>query len=86
MASLEDHLNLLNEKLESVPFINQVAETIGVKPALIGIVAACFLLGFLLFGVGGSIIANMVGFLYPAYESFRVLENQDNSEMRFWLT
>ena len=88
MENFEAYLNAFNEKLEKIPFVANTADQMGVKPALIGIVFVAFVCGFLIFGVGGSIIANIVGFLYPAYESFRVMESgsSDEAKMRFWLT
>jgi receptor expression-enhancing protein 5/6 len=69
----------------------EVAEFLGVEPAQVALAFIVFLLGFLLFGIGGNLITQLVGFVYPAYESFKALEpDQEKREnprmMRTWLT
>mmetsp|Transcript_3778 Transcript_3778/g.13009 ORF Transcript_3778/g.13009 Transcript_3778/m.13009 type:complete len:161 (-) Transcript_3778:103-585(-) len=39
----------------------------------------------LLLGVGASLIANMVGFLYPAFCSFKAIESEDKNDDTQWL-
>merc|ERR1719174_1005509 len=69
----------------------EVAEFLGVEPAQVALAFIVFLLGFLLFGIGGNLITQLVGFVYPAYESFKALEpdkekREDPRMMRTWLT
>eukprot|EP00397_Hematodinium_sp_SG-2012_P040084 GEMP01043865.1.p1 GENE.GEMP01043865.1~~GEMP01043865.1.p1 ORF type:complete len:173 (+),score=43.28 GEMP01043865.1:46-564(+) len=86
MDNWEESFKQLNEKCASIEPLAQAADKLGVKPIIIAAVVVSFLLGFMLFGVGGSVLVNFVGFLYPAYESFKVLEESDQvDQMRFWL-
>merc|ERR1712107_44070 len=39
---------------------------------------------FLLYGVGGQIVCTLIGFLYPAYESFKAIES-NSALTAFWL-
>merc|ERR1719456_1839615 len=69
----------------------EVAEFLGVEPAQVALAGIVFLLGFLLFGIGGNLITQLVGFVYPAYESFKALEPDNEKRenprmMRTWLT
>merc|ERR1719174_885903 len=69
----------------------EVAEFLGVEPAQVALAFIVFLLGFLLFGIGGNLITQLVGFVYPAYESFKALEPDNEKRenprmMRTWLT
>jgi receptor expression-enhancing protein 5/6 len=69
----------------------EVAEFLGVEPAQVALAFVVFLLGFLLFGIGGNLITQLVGFVYPAYESFKALEPDNEKRenprmMRTWLT
>lgn len=64
----------------------QVAEFLGMQPAHVALACIAFAMGFLLFGIGGNLITNLVGYVYPAYESFKALETQSQRMMRTWLT
>jgi receptor expression-enhancing protein 5/6 len=80
-----------DKKCQRFPPAREVAEFLGVEPAQVGLAFIVFLLGFLLFGIGGNLITQLVGFVYPAYESFKALEpDQEKREnprmMRTWLT
>ena len=37
-------------------------------------------------GLGGSIVARLVGYFYPAFESFKALESIQSRDDRKWLT
>jgi receptor expression-enhancing protein 5/6 len=70
----------------------EVADFLGVEPAQVALAGIVFLLSFLLFGIGGNLITQLVGFVYPAYESFKALEPDSEGKrenprlMRTWLT
>merc|ERR1719388_269705 len=69
----------------------EVADFLGVEPAQVALAGIVFLLSFLLFGIGGNLITQLVGFVYPAYESFKALEPDNEKRenprmMRTWLT
>jgi receptor expression-enhancing protein 5/6 len=76
------------EKLQAKfdELIGTVAEKTGqkeqhVKYAIIGLVVL-----ILFFGLGGSIISKLVGFLYPAFESLKALETARGTDDSKWLT
>jgi receptor expression-enhancing protein 5/6 len=69
----------------------EVADFLGVEPGQVGLAGIVFIAGFLLFGIGGNLITQLVGFVYPAYESFKALEPDNEKRenprmMRTWLT
>merc|ERR1712146_23764 len=41
---------------------------------------------FILFGFGAGLLCNFVGFVYPAYASFKSLESNSHDDDRLWLT
>jgi len=78
----------LDRRLGEVHAIQALAAYLNVKPMTIFTLAATGCLGFFLFGLGGQLICTGVGALYPAFETFKVLEskNADPQLMQFWLT
>ena len=82
----ESFITEANNKVNSVPAFAKLGELLGV-PALWAVSGiAAFIIGFLLFGVGSQVICNLVGFLYPAFMSFKALEDGDEGDHRQWLT
>jgi receptor expression-enhancing protein 5/6 len=80
-----------DKKMQRFLPAREVAEFLGLEPGQVGLAFVVFMLGFLLFGIGGNLITQLVGFVYPAYESFKALEPDEEKRenprmMRTWLT
>jgi len=76
----------LNE-LEKFQPLKELSAKAGVKPAHIGLGIVALALILVLLGYGTSLIGFLVGFLYPAYMSFKALESKDDGEDdKHWLT
>merc|ERR1712194_11034 len=51
-----------------------ICRRLGVKPALLVFSVLAFVLPFLLFGLGGSALSNLIAALFPAHSTYKVLE------------
>jgi len=84
--SRKDVWDRANTILDSYQTLKVIAEAMGVSPAFVMSATAAAVLGFFLFGIGGSFVCTMVGALYPAFESYKALESSDLESLRFWMT
>merc|ERR1712022_71402 len=78
------------EKIESfldkIEIMQTLQDKTGVKKLYIAAGVSAFVLIFILFGFGAGLLCNFVGFVYPAYASFKSLESQNANDDRLWLT
>lgn len=69
-----NHIHALNSYFSTIPVISKLCHALGVKPAFLAIIAVAFVIPFLLFGIGGGSLANLTAALFPAYQTFALLE------------
>ena len=80
-----DRLNL--HELEKVQVLKDLSVKTNVKPAYMGLAAITVVALFAIIGHGGTWLSFLIGFLYPAYKSFKALETKDDSnDDKQWLT
>ena len=53
----------------------KVADFLGVEPAQVALAGIVFLLSFLLFGIGGNLITQLVGFVYQDFDCISSFTN-----------
>jgi len=74
------------EKLNKYEKLNELEQQTGVEKFFIAI-GGFILTGILLFVLGGGqLVSNVVGFLYPAYMSFKALNTPQPDDDTQWLT
>merc|ERR1712188_367542 len=66
--------------------IEEFLDKTGIKKLYIAAGLCLALTIFILFGFGAGLLCNFVGFVYPAYTSFKSLESQNTNDDRLWLT
>lgn len=81
-----DKLNL--DELERVKLLSQLSEKVGFKVRYIAFGLITFASLFVVFEYGMSWFAFCVGFLYPAYMTFKAMESEedDRENDRLWMT
>mmetsp|Transcript_41394 Transcript_41394/g.119113 ORF Transcript_41394/g.119113 Transcript_41394/m.119113 type:complete len:528 (+) Transcript_41394:91-1674(+) len=85
-ASVLGFVEKIKTDVADVPAVRVVADVLGVRPIVVVAGAIASVFGFLLFGLGGQFVCMVVGALYPAFESFKVIESGDPKGLQFWLT
>ncbi|ETW08332.1 hypothetical protein H310_00942 [Aphanomyces invadans] len=76
----------ITARLERYEQLKELEKQTGVDKFYI-FVAIALLAGVLLFVVGGAhLISNLVGFVYPAYMSFKALNTETSGDDTQWLT
>merc|ERR1712070_588467 len=72
--------------LDKIEIMQTLQDKSGVKKLYIAASISLFVVIFILFGFGAGLLCNFVGFVYPAYASFKSLESQNTNDDRLWLT
>ncbi|OQS07295.1 hypothetical protein THRCLA_00705 [Thraustotheca clavata] len=86
MDQLLHYKEKINQRLDRYDKLKELEAQIGVEKFYIFLVGA-LIAGVLLFVIGGaSLISNLVGFIYPAYMSFKALNTNDSNDDTQWLT
>ena len=87
-----EHIDKICEKLnlhelEKVKFLKDLSVKTQVKPAYFGLGAIVIALLFAIVGYGSTLLFFLVGFLYPAYMSYKAIETKaDVDDDKQWLT
>ncbi|RLN44532.1 hypothetical protein BBJ29_002944 [Phytophthora kernoviae] len=72
--------------LEKFPVLQSAQDATGVEKLYLVAGASAVLLLLLLVGFGAGLICNLVGFVYPAFCSFKAIETDDKKDDVQWLT
>jgi len=71
--------------LDKVPALQKAEESTGVDKLYL-VTGAVVLFMFILYsGFGAGFLVNLMGFVYPAYQSFRAIESPDTKDDTQWL-
>ena len=78
--------NSIDEETREIEIVNKAANTLHVRRAYVVMGAGVFLFAFLFLGFGASFFSHLIGFLYPAYASFKAIESHGTQDDTQWLT
>ncbi|XP_026194227.1 receptor expression-enhancing protein 5 [Cyclospora cayetanensis] len=85
-AAIQRFFSDADKYFEDTPLAQQASALTGLRPSAIVTGLGVFLLISLGTGLGGGIVCDIAGFLYPAWMSFRAIESPGTEDDKLWLT
>jgi len=76
----------IDNKAREYPQVQSIVEKTGQRAAYLAVGASLLLLIFVTFGAGPAALANLIGFAYPIYGSFKSLKTDGQEDDTMWLT
>ncbi|CAH1766862.1 21068_t:CDS:2 [Entrophospora sp. SA101] len=78
--------SLADKELAKYPQVNKLEQTTGVPKTYLaaGVLSIVSILIF--FNFWGELLSNLIGWLYPAYASFKAVESAEKTDDTQWLT
>ena len=67
-------------------YVNLVSEKTGQSEKIVKNGGLALIVIVFVFGFGASIVANFIGVMYPAFQSFKALESPNSDDDKKWLT
>lgn len=72
--------------MNKVPQLVQFEAATGVPKTYLALGAGSFFFLMIFFNFAGQLFSNLLGFVYPAYRSFKALETPEKEDDKQWLT
>ncbi|KAF9581241.1 ER membrane protein DP1/Yop1 [Lunasporangiospora selenospora] len=76
----------LDKELSKIPQLNQFQAATGVPKTYLAIGSGAFFFLMIFFNFAGQLFSNLLGWVYPAYRSFKALETPEKEDDKQWLT
>ncbi|CAJ0873858.1 10415_t:CDS:2 [Entrophospora sp. SA101] len=85
-ARFKYYVSQADKELSNYPKIVKLEQQTGIQKTYLAasVVGTIFVLIF--FNIWGSLLSNLIGWLYPAYISFKAIESTDKADDTQWLT
>lgn len=85
-AILQRFFSDADKYLSDAPLAQQASAFTGLRPSVLVAGLTAFMLVSLGTGLGGGLVCDVAGFLYPAWMSFRAIESPGTEDDKLWLT
>ncbi|CAG9329098.1 unnamed protein product [Blepharisma stoltei] len=86
MDQINQFLFRLNESTKNNTILKLISSKTGLQTSHIVVILGACVFGFMMFGIGADIIGDFIGFIYPAYMSFKAIESAETDDDKQWLT
>ncbi|EQC32621.1 hypothetical protein SDRG_09934 [Saprolegnia diclina VS20] len=86
MDQVNAQLEKAKAELNKYPILVQLEAQTGVDKLYLTAASVALLLLVVLVGFGAGLLCNLVGFVYPAYASFKAIESESKQDDVQWLT
>ncbi|KAF8966197.1 hypothetical protein BGZ46_000417 [Entomortierella lignicola] len=73
-------------ELDKYPQLKQFEAATGVRKTYLALGVGAFILLMIFFNFAGKLLSNLLGWIYPAYRSFKALETPALDDDKQWLT
>jgi hypothetical protein len=74
-----------DEELDKYPWLHSLEQRTGVRKNKLALLFVALAVAVLVFGMGMGVITAVVGFAFPVYGSFKVIEQPEPESVRRWL-
>mmetsp|Transcript_6040 Transcript_6040/g.9116 ORF Transcript_6040/g.9116 Transcript_6040/m.9116 type:complete len:182 (-) Transcript_6040:133-678(-) len=85
MDAVKEKLELLRAKLDQIPALQQAEDVTKVPKEYLVLGGSLILVILIFFGVGAGVLCSIVGFVYPAFQSFEAIEHKAKGDDIQWL-
>ncbi|CAG8621516.1 19867_t:CDS:2 [Rhizophagus irregularis] len=85
-AKLKYYNAQADKELSKYPQIIKLEQQVGVPKTYLAAGVVGFVSFLIFFDVWGQLLSNLIGWLYPAYTSFKAIESTEKSDDTQWLT
>lgn len=86
MDTIQVYVDKWSKDLDKYPLLQKAQDATGVEKIYLVAATSSLLLLLLLVGFGAGLICNIVGFVYPAFASFKAIESTSKTDDVQWLT
>ncbi|KAF9087553.1 ER membrane protein DP1/Yop1 [Mortierella sp. GBA35] len=84
LAKARYHNAQLDKELSKYQQLNQFQAATGVPKTYLALGAGAFFIVMIFFNFAGKLLSNILGWVYPAYRSFKALESPSHDDDKQW--
>jgi len=83
---LSTQVNTLEERLTGYPTVELLSKKTGISKGYLALYTIIFLFAFVMFGFGAGALCDLIGVVYPIFQSFKAIRSEGKEDDSQWLT